>query len=68
MNNIYTAGVNVYLTKNVKFTFDAGWAMNGIVFQGGIYNQAVAGTNYQTAGSTNSGGEWLGRAQIQLVF
>jgi len=68
MNNIFSAGLNVCLTKNVKFTFDAGWAANGIVFQGGIYNQAVAGTNYQTAGSTNSGGEWLGRAQIQLVF
>ena len=68
MNNIFSAGVNVYLTKNVKFTFDAGWAVNGIVFQGGIYNQAVAGTNWQTAGSSNSGGEWVGRAQVQLVF
>ena len=68
MNNIYTAGVNVYLTKNVKFTFDAGWAMNGIVFQGGIYNQAVAGTNYQTTSDQNNGGEWVGRAQVQLVF
>ena len=68
MNNIFSAGVNIYLTKNVKFTFDTGWAVNGIVFQGGIYNQAVAGTNWQTAGSTNSGGEWVGRAQVQLVF
>ena len=68
MNNIFSAGVNVYLTKNVKFTFDAGWAANGIVFQGGIYNQAVAGTNWQTAGNSNSGGEWVGRAQVQLVF
>ena len=68
MNNIFSAGVNVYLTKNVKFTFDAGWAVNGIVFQGGIYNQAVAGTNWQTAGNSNSGGEWVGRAQVQLVF
>jgi hypothetical protein len=68
MNNIFSAGLNIYLTKNVKFTFDTGWAMNGIVFQGGIYNQAVAGTNYQTAGDQNSGGQWLGRAQVQLVF
>ena len=68
MNNIFSAGLNIYLTKNVKFTFDTGWAANGIVFQGGIYNQAVAGTNYQTAGSTNSGGQWVGRAQVQLVF
>ena len=68
MNNIFSAGVNVYLTKNVKFTFDAGWAVNGIVFQGGIYNQAVAGTNWQTAGNSNNGGEWVGRAQVQLVF
>jgi hypothetical protein len=68
MNNIYSAGVNIYLTKNVKFTFDTGYAMNGIVFQGGIYNQAVAGTNYQTAGNSNSGGQWVGRAQVQLVF
>ena len=68
MNNIFSAGVNIYLTKNVKFTFDTGWAMNGIVFQGGIYNQAVAGTNYQTAGNSNSGGQWVGRAQVQLVF
>ena len=68
MNNIFSAGVNIYLTKNVKFTFDTGWAANGIVFQGGIYNQAVAGTNYQTAGSVNSGGQWVGRAQVQLVF
>ena len=68
MNNIFSAGLNIYLTKNVKFTFDTGWAANGIVFQGGIYNQAVAGTNYQTAGDQNSGGQWLGRAQVQLVF
>ena len=68
MNNIFSAGLNIYLTKNVKFTFDTGWAVNGIVFQGGIYNQAVAGTNWQTAGSTNSGGQWVGRAQVQLVF
>ena len=68
MNNIFSAGVNIYLTKNVKFTFDTGWAANGIVFQGGIYNQAVAGTNYQTAGNVNSGGQWVGRAQVQLVF
>ena len=68
MNNIFSAGVNIYLTKNVKFTFDTGWAANGIVFQGGIYNQAVAGTNYQTAGDQNSGGQWVGRAQVQLVF
>ena len=68
MNNIFSAGVNIYLTKNVKFTFDTGWAVNGIVFQGGIYNQAVAGTNWQTAGNQNSGGEWVGRAQVQLVF
>lgn len=68
MNNIFSAGLNIYLTKNVKFTFDTGWAANGIVFQGGIYNQAVAGTNYQTAGSVNSGGQWVGRAQVQLVF
>jgi hypothetical protein len=68
MNNIFSAGLNIYLTKNVKFTFDTGWAANGIVFQGGIYNQAVAGTNYQTAGNTNSGGQWVGRAQVQLVF
>ena len=68
MNNLFSAGVNVYLTKNVKFTFDAGWAVNGIVFQGGIYNQAVAGTNWQTAGNVNNGGEWVGRAQVQLVF
>lgn len=68
MNNIFSAGVNIYLTKNVKFTFDTGWAANGIVFQGGIYNQAVAGTNWQTAGNSNSGGQWVGRAQVQLVF
>ena len=68
MNNIFSAGLNIYLTKNVKFTFDTGWAANGIVFQGGIYNQAVAGTNYQTAGDQNSGGQWVGRAQVQLVF
>ena len=68
MNNIFSAGLNIYLTKNVKFTFDTGWAANGIVFQGGIYNQAVAGTNYQTAGNVNSGGQWVGRAQVQLVF
>jgi hypothetical protein len=68
MNNIFSAGLNIYLTKNVKFTFDTGWAANGIVFQGGIYNQAVAGTNYQTTGDQNSGGQWVGRAQVQLVF
>ena len=68
MNNIFSAGLNIYLTKNVKFTFDTGWAVNGIVFQGGIYNQAVAGTNWQTAGNSNNGGEWVGRAQVQLVF
>ena len=68
MNNIFTVGLNIYLNKNVKFTFDTGWAANGIVFQGGIYNQAVAGTNWQTAGDSNSGGQWLGRAQIQVVF
>ena len=68
MNNIFSAGVNVYLTKNVKFTFDAGWAVNGIVYQGGIYNQAVAGTNWQVSGQSSNGGEWVGRAQVQLVF
>ena len=68
MNNIFTAGLNVYLTKNVKFTFDAGWAVNGIVYQGGIYNQAVAGTNWQVSGDSSDGGEWVGRAQVQLVF
>ena len=68
MNNIFSAGLNIYLTKNVKFTFDAGWAMNGIVYNGGIYNQAVAGTNYQVSGASSNGGEWVGRAQVQLVF
>jgi hypothetical protein len=68
MNNIFSAGVNVYLTKNVKFTFDAGWAVNGIVYQGGIYNQAVAGTNWQVSGQSSNGGEWVGRAQVQVVF
>ena len=68
MNNIFSAGLNIYLTKNVKFTFDAGWAVNGIVYQGGIYNQAVAGTNWQVSGDSSDGGEWVGRAQVQLVF
>ena len=68
MNNIFSAGLNIYLTKNVKFTFDAGWAANGIVYNGGIYNQAVAGTNYQVSGASSNGGEWVGRAQVQLVF
>ena len=68
MNNIFSAGLNIYLTKNVKFTFDTGWAVNGIVFQGGIYNQAVAGTNYQVSGASANGGQWVGRAQVQLVF
>ena len=68
MNNIFSAGLNIYLTKNVKFTFDAGWAVNGIVYNGGIYNQAVAGTNWQVSGASSNGGEWVGRAQIQVVF
>ncbi|MCE9619735.1 MAG: OprO/OprP family phosphate-selective porin [Planctomycetes bacterium] len=67
-NIIITGGLNWYLNKNVKFTFDTGWSNNGILFTGGLYGSSVAGTNYQTSNSINAGGEWVFRGQMQLVF
>jgi hypothetical protein len=67
-NSIVTFGANWYLNKSVKFTLDAGWANNGIGFNGGIYNSSVAGTNYQTSPTTTSGSQWVFRGQMQLLF
>jgi hypothetical protein len=67
-NTILTGGLNWYINKGVKFTFDAGWSNAGILFTGGIYGSAVAGTNYQSTSNNAGGGQWVFRGQMQLVF
>lgn len=68
-NTIYTVGVNWYIAgKQVKFTTDLGYSVNGVMFTNGMYNQSITGADYRQDSDVNNGGQFVFRTQMQLLF
>lgn len=67
--NLVTAGFNYYFNKNaVKFTFDAGWAFNPVLFSSGLFGEAINGADWRSSQTGEGAGEVVLRAQMQLLF
>lgn len=67
--NIVTAGANWYLQKNrLKVTLDAGYAFNPLLFASGLFGEGTAGANWRPSQTGEGSGEFVLRAQMQLLF
>lgn len=68
-NTIYTVGLNWYIAgKQVKFTTDLGYSVNGVMFTNGMYSQSITGADYRQDSSVGNGGQFVFRTQMQLLF
>jgi hypothetical protein len=67
--NIVSVGANWYFDKNaVKFTLDGGYAFDPVLFSNGLYGDNVSGTDWRATQTGQGSGEWVLRAQMQLLF
>jgi hypothetical protein len=67
--NIVTVGANWYFNKNqLKFTLDAGYSFNPVLFNTGLFGEAIGGANWRPSQTGDGGGEVVIRAQTQLLF
>ena len=67
--NIITLGFNYYFNKNaVKFTYDAGWAMDPVLFSTGLFGESIGGADWRSSQTGDGTGEVVMRAQMQLLF
>ena len=67
--NIVTVGANWYLEKNrLKVTLDGGYAFNPLLFAAGLYGEGTAGANWRPSQTGEGSGEFVIRAQMQLLF
>jgi len=67
--NIVTVGGNWYLEKNrLKITLDAGYAFNPLLFSSGLFGEGTAGANWRPSQTGEGSGEFVLRAQMQLLF
>jgi len=60
--SLLTVGANYFINSNVKFTADFGWNLNDTL-EGAWVNQPATGWR-----ETNEDGEYVVRAQLQLLF
>ncbi len=68
-NTIYTIGCNWYIGgRVVKLTTDFGYAVNGVVFTNGLFNQSIFGSDYRQDSGVGNGGQFVFRTQLQLLF
>jgi hypothetical protein len=62
-------GANWYFNKNqLKFTLDAGYSFNPVLFNTGLFGEAIGGANWRPSQTGDGGGEVVIRAQTQLLF
>jgi hypothetical protein len=67
--NILTVGANWYLEKNrLKITLDGGYAFNPLLFANGLFGEGTAGANWRPSQTGEGTGEFVLRAQMQLLF
>ena len=67
--NIVTLGANWYLDKNdLKISVDGGWAFEPVLFSNGLYGDNISGTDWRASQTGVGTGEWVLRAQLQLLF
>ncbi|MCE9619734.1 MAG: OprO/OprP family phosphate-selective porin [Planctomycetes bacterium] len=68
-NTLYTVGLNWYIAgKMIKLSTDLGYAVNGVMFTNGFYNQSIAGADYRQDSAIGNGGQFVFRSQLQLLF
>lgn len=66
---IVSVGVNQYFQKNaIKITVDAGWALTPVRFNAGLFGQAVAAGDWRASETGDGAGEFVIRAQTQILF
>ncbi len=68
---VLTIGANYFVNSNVKFTMDWGYAFDTVTDGGGAPTSAdytSSGTGWRPDSSGNADGQWLLRAQMQLIF
>ena len=76
--SILTIGANWFINSNVKFTMDWGYAFDTVTDGGGdgsvpttvptSADYTSSGTGWRADNNGNADGQWLLRAQMQLVF
>jgi hypothetical protein len=67
--NILTVGANWYFNKNqFKVSFDAGYGFNPVLFNTGLFGEAIGGANWRPSQTGEGAGEVVLRAQTQLLF
>jgi hypothetical protein len=67
--NLVTVGANWYFNKNqLKFTVDAGYSFNPVLFNTGLFGEAIGGANWRPSQTGQGSGEVVIRAQTQLLF
>jgi hypothetical protein len=67
--NILTVGSNWYFDKNrLKVTLDAGYAFNPLLFSNGLFGEGTSGANWRPSQTGQGSGEFVLRAQLQLLF
>ncbi len=67
--NLVTAGFNYYFSKNdAKFTFDAGYSFEPLLFSNGLFGESVSGGDWRPSQTGQGGGEIVVRGQMQLLF
>jgi hypothetical protein len=67
--NIVSAGANWYIEKNrLKVTLDAGYSFNPLLFSAGLFGEGTAGANWRPSQTGEGAGEFVLRAQMQILF
>ncbi|NBP51238.1 MAG: hypothetical protein EBU70_08685 [Actinobacteria bacterium] len=66
---VVSFGVNQYFRKNaLKVTLDGGWAFTPVRYTFGLYGQSIAAGDWRASQSGEGAGEFVIRAQAQLLF
>ena len=66
---VITLGVNQYFQKNaLKVTLDGGWALTPVRFNFGLFGQSIGAGDWRASQTGEGEGEFVIRAQAQLLF
>lgn len=66
---VITLGVNRYFQKNaLKVTLDGGWALTPVRFNFGLFGQSIGAGDWRASQTGEGAGEFVIRAQAQLLF
>lgn len=66
---VFSVGVNQYFQKNaLKVTLDGGYAFTPVRYTFGLYGQSIAAGDWRASQTGEGAGEFVIRAQAQLLF